>query len=174
MDVSSMYKIDKDEKIFIDTNILIFLFSPSFVSSKEYQVDKYSKILDILITNHNELYINSLVVSEYINRCLRIDFEKSFQDDKRTKDFKNDYRSSEQYNTTLRIIKKQLKKFLKLNVKQVNDGFDSVDILAELDMLDKLDFNDLMIVKAIELYGLKLLSDDGDFKDIVEVRWYLK
>ena len=90
-----MYKIDKDEKIFIDTNILIFLFSPSFVSSKEYQVDKYSKILDILITNNNELYINSLVVSEYINRCLRIDFEKSFQDDRRTKDFKNDYRSSE-------------------------------------------------------------------------------
>lgn len=168
-----MYKIDKDEKVFIDTNILIFLFSPEFVSSREYQVDKYSKILELLIINNNELYINSLVISEFINRCLRIDFEKNFQDKNRTKDFKKEYRDSTTYIQTLRIIKREIKKFLKLNVKQIHDNFDKVDILEELDSLDKLDFNDLMIVKSIETYGLKLLSDDGDFKGLLDVDWYL-
>lgn len=173
MDVSSVYKIDENEKVFIDANILIFLFSPDFVSSKEYQVDKYSKILELLILNNNELYINSLVISEFINRCLRIDFEKNFQDKSRNKDFKREYRDSAKYIQTLRIIKKEIKKFLKLNVKQIHDSFDRVDILEELDHLDKLDFNDLMIVKSIETYGLKLLSDDGDFKGKVDVDWYL-
>jgi predicted nucleic acid-binding protein len=173
MDFSSMYKIDKNEKVFIDANILIFLFSPDFVSSREYQVDKYSKILELLITNNNELYINSLVISEFINRCLRIDFEKNFQDRNRTKDFKRDYRDSDSYVKTLRIIKKEIKKFLKLNVKQIHDDFDKVNIIEELDRLDKLDFNDLMIVKSIEIYGLKLLSDDGDFRGRVDVDWYL-
>ena len=173
MDFSSVYKINKDEKVFIDTNILIFLFSPDFVSSRDYQVDKYSKILELLITNNNELYINSLVISEFINRCLRIDFEKNFQNENRTKDFKRDYRDSNAYAQTLRIIKKEIKKFLKLNVRQIHDEFDKIDILEELDHLDKLDFNDLMIVKSIETYGLKLLSDDGDFKGMVDVDWYL-
>ena len=168
-----MYKIAKDNKVFIDTNILIFLFSPNFISSKDYQVDKYSKILELLITNNNELYINSLVISEFLNRCLRIDFEKNFQNGNRTKDFKRDYRNSDSYIQTLRIIKKEIKKFLKLNVKQIHDSFDEIDILKELEHLDKLDFNDLMIVKSIEHYGLKLLSDDGDFKDRVDMNWYL-
>ncbi len=168
-----MYRIDKEDRVFIDTNILIFLFSPDFVSSHEYQVDKYSKILELLLMNNNELYINSLVISEYINRCLRIDFEKNFQDKNRTKDFKRDYRDSERYTQTLRLIKKSLKKFLKQNVKQINDGFEEIDILEELNHLDKLDFNDLMIVKSIETYGLKLLSDDGDFRGRVDIDWYL-
>jgi len=30
-----------------------------------------------------------------------------------------------------------------------------------------------MIVKSIETYGLKLLSDDEDFRDIVDVDWYI-
>ena len=173
MDFSAMYKIAKEDRVFIDTNILIFLFSPDFVSSHEYQVDKYSKILELLLMNNNELYINSLVISEYINRCLRIDFEKNFQDKNRTKDFKRDYRDSERYTQTLRLIKKSLKKFLKQNVKQINDGFEEIDILEELNHLDKLDFNDLMIVKSIETYGLKLLSDDGDFRGRVDIDWYL-
>jgi len=173
MDFSSIYKIDKKDKVFIDTNILIFLFSPDFVSSREYQVEKYSKILELLIVNNNELYINSLVISEFINRCLRIDFEKNFQDNNRTKNFKRDYRNSDSYVKTLRIIKKEIKKFLKLNVKQIHDSFDKIDILEELEHLDKLDFNDLMIVKSIETYGLKLLSDDGDFRDIVNIDWYI-
>jgi len=173
MDFSSIYKIDKKDKVFIDTNILIFLFSPDFVSSREYQVEKYSKILELLIVNNNELYINSLVISEFINRCLRIDFEKNFQDNNRTKNFKRDYRNSDSYVKTLQIIKKEIKKFLKLNVKQIHDSFDKIDILEELEHLDKLDFNDLMIVKSIETYGLKLLSDDGDFRDIVNIDWYI-
>jgi len=49
IDMSTLYKISKDEKVFIDTNILIYLFSPDFVSSKEIYTEQYSKILEILL-----------------------------------------------------------------------------------------------------------------------------
>lgn len=51
IDFSSTYKISSEDRVFIDTNILIFLFSPDFVSSKEYQIDRYSKVFEMLVQN---------------------------------------------------------------------------------------------------------------------------
>lgn len=48
IDFSCTYKISSEDKVFIDTNIL---FSPDFVSSKEYQIDRYSKVFDLLVQN---------------------------------------------------------------------------------------------------------------------------
>ena len=59
--------------------------------SKDYQFDKYSSIYAKLVENKCKLFINSHIVSEFINRCLRIDFEKNVQDISRSKDFKADY-----------------------------------------------------------------------------------
>ena len=45
-----VFKISSEDKVFIDTNILIFLFSPSFVNSDKYQVEKYSSVYEKLLT----------------------------------------------------------------------------------------------------------------------------
>lgn len=176
IDFSSMYKIVKDDKVFIDTNILIFLFSPDFVSSREYQVDKYSNIYAKLIENQCKLYINSHVVSEFINKCLRIDFNKNFQNEERTKEFKKDYRGSSQYKETLSTILHELNKFMSLNVSQIDDDFSNFDINREYIENDNSDFNDLIIARNVINNNLKLLSDDADFFSYKEIdtSWYLK
>lgn len=176
MDFSDIYKINKDDKVFIDTNILIFLFSPDFVSSEEYQVDKYSNLYGKLIEKKCELYINSHVVSEFINLCLRIDFNKNFQNKEKTKDFKKDYRGTPQYNDTLSMILKQLNKFMKLNVSQIDDNFSHFDINSEYKKNNNSDFNDLIIARNVIDNKLKLLSDDSDFSDYSEINtnWYLE
>ena len=74
IDFSSTYNITESDKVFIDANILIFLFSPDFVSSHDYQVDKYSSIYALLLEKNCELYVNSHVISEFINKCLRTRF----------------------------------------------------------------------------------------------------
>lgn len=175
IDISNIYKINKNDKVFIDTNILIFLFSPDFVSSKKYQIDKYSTIYGKLIENNCELFINSHVVSEFINKCLRIDFEKNFQDEKRTQDFKIDYRESARYKETLFLVLKQLKKFINVNVSQLDDDFMNFSIFDEYKDNEKSDFNDLIIAKNIISKDLKLLSDDGDFNNYSEINtnWYM-
>ncbi len=163
MNIESLININKDEKVFLDTNILIFLFSPSFVYSEEWQINKYNQIVSKLLDNGNMMYINSHVVSEFINRCLRIDFDKNFNQNK-DKNFKNDYRKSSDYDHALRIILAELKKILSIT-STVNDDFVSFDILLEYKNNAQLDFNDLIIARTVINNNLMLLSDDRDFNN---------
>lgn len=160
MNISDLIKVDPEEKVFLDTNILIFLFSPSFVTSASWQIDKYSQIFAKLVENKNEMYINSLVVSEFINRCLRIDFDKNYNND--NKDFKRDYRQSSEYEQTLKVILNELKKILALTIT-IDDDFSSFNVISEFKNNSQLDFNDLIIARTVINNGFSLLSDDQDF-----------
>ena len=130
MDLSKLYSISEKDRVFLDTNVLIFLFSP-FNMSKEYenQKEKYSEIFNLLIENKSKLFDNSLVISEFINRNLRLDFNKNFNK-LGDKDFKNDYRGSEAYSKTLKSIINQLKKIL-IFANKINDNIEDFDILNE-------------------------------------------
>jgi len=175
IDFSSTYRITEADKVFIDANILIFLFSPDFVSSNDYQVDKYSTIYAMLLENNCKLYVNSHVISEFINKCLRIDFNRNIQNEARTKLFKNDYRNTQRYRETLSIILRELKKFLDLNVFQIDDNFSIFQIFEEYNTNIESDFNDLIIARNVIDNNLQLLSDDGDFSnyDEIDTSWYL-
>ena len=163
MNIENLIKIDSEEKIFLDTNILVFLFSPSFVNSKEWQIEKYNQIVSKLLLDGNKMYINSHVVSEFINVCLRIDFDKNFNTNK-DKNFKKDYRISTNYGNTLSIILSELKKILKIT-STINDDFVSFDILSECTCHQQLDFNDLIIARTVINNDFLLLSDDKDFNN---------
>lgn len=172
IDISSLYKISEHEKVFIDTNILIYLFSPDFVSSNAMYIDQYSKILDILVQKNAQIFISSVVVSEFINRILRIDYEKHKEI---YPDFKKDYRNSQQYKDTLELILKELKKILKIS-QQLDDNFSEFDTFAwyKKDVNQDLDFNDLQIAFCIEKNNLKLLSNDQDFENFgINTKWYM-
>ena len=109
---NKIYNISSTDNVFIDTNILIFLFSPSgIIKSKKFKNEKYSSILNELIKHECNIYINSHVVSEFINRCLRDDFNTNFNN-LGNKKYKQDYRSSSDYQKTLKIVLKQLNKFI--------------------------------------------------------------
>ena len=176
IDFSSTYKISSEDRVFIDTNILIFLFSPDFVSSKEYQIDRYSKVFEMLVQNGCKMYINSHVISEYINRCLRIDFDKNVQDSGKTKLYKEDYRNSPRYEDTLKKVLKELNKFLSLDVIQLDDSFSNFNIIDNYKENMKFDFNDMIIAKNVKENSLYLLSDDSDFSnyDGIDINWYMK
>lgn len=172
IDVSSLYKISDNEKVFVDTNILIYLFSPDFVSSNEKDIAQYSKILEILLQKNAQIFISSVVVSEFINRILRIDYEKNKDV---YPDFKRDYRKSQKYKETLNLILKELRKILRLSHK-INDSFSTFDLLSwyQRDNNQNLDFNDLQIAFIIEQNNLKLLSNDSDFENFgINTKWYL-
>lgn len=173
INMDNLHKITSEDKVFVDTNILIFLFSPSFVNSHHYQVEKYSSLYGKLLNVGSELYVNELVISEFINRCMRIDFERNFNQNG-NKDYKTDYRISSEYDKTLRIVLKQVKKILK-NVKQIDNNFKTFDIVGSVSSNLKTDFNDLIIADTVRKNSLKLLSNDRDFKKDLGINtdWYL-
>ena len=172
IDLSSLYKISEDEKVFVDTNILIYLFSPDFVSSNTRHIEQYSKIFDLLLQHNAKLYISSIVISEFINRILRIDYEKNRE---LYPDFKQDYRKSQEHKDTLKLILKELKKILKISHK-IDDTFSNFNLLSwyQKDSNYNLDFNDLQIAFIVERNNLKLLSNDSDFENFgINTKWYL-
>ncbi|MDN5058238.1 type II toxin-antitoxin system VapC family toxin [Aliarcobacter butzleri] len=174
IDVSNIYNIKKEDRVFVDTNILIFLFSPSsIIKSSTHQIQKYSAVFAKLLENKCDLYVNSHVVSEFINRCLRDDFNSNFNING-DKDYKKDYRGSIEYNTTIRIVLKQLKKFMATS-KHINDDFESFDLSKAYDTTSESDFNDLIIADTVKKNNLKLLTDDNDFKTSmgIDINWYL-
>jgi len=164
MDISSLYKVDKNTKVLIDTNVLIFVFYP--INSNKNKVDHYSMSLEKLRENNSQIFISSIVISEFINRWLRLDFEKNFQNDDKTKKFKKDYRVSDTYKKTIKLILKTIKKIYKnYNIKNIDDCYSSFDI--EKRYKDNyIDFNDLILIHIAEKYNLKILTDDNDINKI--------
>ena len=164
MNLSNLYKFKSTDKILIDANILLFVFCP--LSTSDNKVDTYTDILEAMKVSNSKLYICSTVVSEFINRWLRMDFDKNLQDEQKSKNFKKDYRGSSRYKTVLNQILKQIKKlFESYNVEQIDDAFSNFDIQASY--IDKEnDFNDLIVAHISKKYDLQILSDDKDFQSL--------
>lgn len=103
-----------------------------------------------------------LVQNGYINRCLRIDFDKNVQDSGKTKLYKEDYRNSPRYEDTLKKVLKELNKFLSLGVIQLDDSFSNFNIIDNYKENIKFD---MIIAKNVKENSLYLLSDDSDFSN---------
>ena len=166
--------IKKGDNIFIDTNILIFLFSPSSMPNdkQKQKISKYSDILNNVCNNENEVFVSSLVISEFINRYLRLDFNKKKEQSK-MRHYKKDYRNNAEGQKAFDIAMRQLEKFYTLtSAKHISDGFESVEFSA-FSKKSNLDFNDVVIAEIVKTNGLRILTDDNDFKamgvDIVKV-----
>ncbi|MEA1955121.1 MAG: hypothetical protein U9N02_01340 [Campylobacterota bacterium] len=164
MNLSNLYSFSSNDKILIDANILLFVFCP--LSTNENKIDVYSDILQALNDSNSKLYLCSTVVSEFINRWLRLDFNKNVQDDNNSKNFKQDYRGSSRYKTVIKQILNQIKKLNEnYNINKVQDDFENFDIEESYKEKEN-DFNDLLIAHISNKYALKVLSDDRDFEEL--------
>ena len=67
------YKVKSSDCFFFDNNIWMFLFAPI----ADYNIRKqraYSRFLREIQSAGATIFISSLILSEYINRCLRISY----------------------------------------------------------------------------------------------------
>lgn len=156
--------INNGDKIFIDTNVLIFILYPA---NSSYKYSRYLGVISTLQQRQCQMYINSLVVSEFINRLLRDDFYKLKDQNPNIAKFKQDYRNTQNYIDTLQFAITELEKFCKMyNVKHINDGFNDINIVSLYTNGYSFDFNDLIIAENVRSNGFKLLTDDRDFQSL--------
>ena len=73
--------------VFFDANILIYLFWPS--PSRNNLSEKYARIFAALLKKNISLYTNTFVISEVINRILRIEWDNQTSKKINFKDFRN-------------------------------------------------------------------------------------
>lgn len=148
-----------------DTNVWLYIYGPVAGSNaKKQQI--YSNLLNSILERKAVIFITSLVLSEYINRVLRIGFQQWKNNGNYSADYKRDYRRTDDYKDTLADAIAQVEDILKITQRRPDD-FNAMDINAILAaMSQSSDYNDSYLVKCSENANIKFVSDDRDIISI--------
>ena len=149
-----------------DTNVWLYIYGPMAGSEKRKQ-KLYAKLLRDIVDKKACLYITSMVLSEYINRVLRIEFDQWKENTgNHNADYKKDFRSTSEYTDSLASVKAQVKEILSFSQKRPDD-FNSVNIESIIDsMSNSADYNDIYLVRCCEVGKMCFVSDDNDIMSI--------
>jgi predicted nucleic acid-binding protein len=156
------YTFVKDDVLLLDANIWLYLF-PAPSDSKKSLVQNYSAVFKDIKIAKATLVINSLILSEYLNRYIRLEWSALHK--KAHPDYKK-FRQSSDYSLVGQHAAYYAKTILKFCVRK-DDGFSVVDIGQIMKDFETgvVDFNDGLIVDSCLRNGWKLVTHDGDFTD---------
>lgn len=147
---------------FFDNNIWMYLFCPLGNYNKARQ-NAYSRFLHSVKSVGATIFINSLILSEFTNRYLRMDFEQWKKDEGIPDlEFKNHFIGTDRYKETVSEIKQHVKSIMKL-CERTPDNFNAVNLDNVLTHLSAIDFNDSYYIEFVPLIRAKLVTDDSDF-----------
>lgn len=151
-----------------DTNVWLYIYGPLAGSEKRKQ-SQYASLLRDIVDRKAGLFITSMVLSEYINRVLRIEFEQwKKHNGLYNADYKRDYRTTEDFQDALADVKAQVKDILYNVTQKRPDDFNNIDIDGIVNsMSNSADFNDVYLVRCCERGNMCFVSDD---KDIVNIQ----
>ena len=170
----------KGKNIFFDANIWMYIFC-EIGNTKEFLTRKYSSSLRYFHKNNTSIFIDYAVISEFVNRYLRIaysNYVKSNNLDKKDYDYKKDYRLTDDFKEAWKNVCNIVNKRILTIASPVNFEYDknTLTSLLNSDRFD-LDFNDNHIMNLCRTKDMYLFTHDGDFKNsginiISENRYY--
>lgn len=148
----------REDQLFLDANIWLFIFGPQ--NRNKLKVDIYSSAFRRILEANCGIFIDVLVVSEFINTYSRILYRQSgsrFQ-------FKN-FRNNPQFIPIAQEIADNIERILSY-CSRLNNQFDELAISKLIYEYAKggTDFNDQVIGNLCRSRNLKLITDDQDFK----------
>lgn len=104
-----------------------------------------------------------MVLSEFANRCLRMDFEQWMKEKRQSSlQYKRDYVGTERYKDTVRVVIPTIETILAF-CERGSDNFSSIDFERVLTHFNSIDFNDSYIIELSAQGKYKIVADDQDF-----------
>ena len=148
-----------EDELLLDTNIWLLVYGPQ--KPRDTRVAIYSQALTKILAAQSRIYIDVLIVSEFINTYARLKWRLIAPHINRFKDF----RQGPEFKPVAQDIAADVKLVLKHCVRTEN-GFEMLEIDNVIDeyAAGDSDFNDQIITALCKKRGLKLVTDDGDFK----------
>lgn len=147
----------QNRRVFVDTNVLIYLFWPTGSYAWE---QNYARVFGNLLRQGNSLFVDFSVISEIINRILRIEHGKK-QPSTKLKDFRNSIEGQNTLSDIYLIVKSNI--LSQFNV--IGKAFSKQDI-EQLLVVDDLDFVDKSTLAICKENAFVLLTNDRDFKNV--------
>lgn len=156
---ATKYVFSKGEPILIDANVWLYLQPPTAQPPPGFAW-RYSNTLKSILGAGATPVIETLILSEYLNRYLRLEYDGAWR--AVYPKFK-DFRKSGHFAPVAQAAMADAKQILNLAAPQdtLLPATDIAAILAETEA-GALDFNDGVLVENCRLNGWKLLTNDGD------------
>lgn len=160
------FKPTPNDVITFDSNILIKLFYPALCGTS---IAPYDLIYAAVLSAGSRLLITSIQVSEFINRCIRFQFElyKKSQNGGQNIEFKRDYRNTDDYHNCMKAILDIVKTDIFLNFAVMDDSFSKMDPEMLFQYGFSYDFNDSVLIEFAQLKNAILVTDDRDFGNYI-------
>lgn len=152
------YDFTADDELFLDTNIWLFIHGSQKPSDEKTSI--YSTAFRRILEAKSRIYIDILIVSEYINVYVRQ--RARLVSNVQFKTFRN----TPEFKPIAQDAAKNSKLMLD-SCLHIENRFRELDINTMVNEYagGRYDFNDLVIEGLCKNRGLKLITDDGDFKD---------
>lgn len=158
----SFYNFVSGEKILFDTNIWLYLFPPPG-NPKKQMASLYSTAVGKLIEAKAEPVLDPMVLSEYLNRYCRIEWEGYYRAN--YPEFK-DFRQSPDFQQVSGAVKTFAMRILKLStICSVTSDAQGLQKALEEFATGKIDFNDAVLIDVCKKRGLKFLTNDADIRN---------
>lgn len=149
----------KDDLILLDTNVLLDLFYPIDIEENHFD-ELYSR----LRSAKSNLFITSIQLSEFINRCIRFQFQL-YKDNQKNKklNFKKDYRPTADYREKMNAILDIVKTDIVSNFQFINDDLENMDKNKIFLYGFSYDFNDALLAEIARKRNAIVVTNDIDF-----------
>jgi predicted nucleic acid-binding protein len=155
------YSFSSGEQIMLDTNIWLYLF-PAPGNPQHHFANQYSSAFSRLISAKAQPVLDPMILSEYLNRYCRIEWEGSYKSKYST--FKS-FRKSVDFGRVVSVAQSFALKilgFCHVHSIPAND-LDIKQALASLASGD-VDFNDALLIDICRKQNLRLMTNDSDFR----------
>ncbi len=151
------YKFTSDDELFLDANIWLFIYGPQRPTNPK--MSTYSSAFRRILEAGSHIYIDVLVVSEFINAYTRQQWRLVAS----TKKFK-EFRNSPGFKPIAQEIADNIKRVLR-HCARIENCFEMLNVAGLMSEYTegRADFNDQVIRELCNSRGLKLITDDGDF-----------
>ena len=157
------YVFKPTDELLLDANIWLFVYGPS--KPGDWKVAVYSRALDKILKAQSPIYVDVLIISEFINRYARLKYHIHFPNPDAYHSFKQ-FRKSADFKPIAQDVAADVRRVLQ-HCERVESGFDTLDIVALVEEYEKgdSDFNDQVLAELCRSKELILVTDDGDFAD---------
>jgi predicted nucleic acid-binding protein len=158
----SKYIFKSDDELLLDANIWFFLYGPHRPGDPRAAV--YSGALARILAAKTQIYIDVLVISEFINTYARLRHNILKGRPGVPRDFKQ-FRNTSAFKVIARDIAADTRKIL-INCTCVESGFATLNITSLVNDYagGDSDFNDLVLADLCKRKAFKFVTDDGDFR----------
>lgn len=158
------YSPQKDDCFFFDTNIWLNLYTPVPGRVNKSFQQKISSFFGQVLRTKSTIYTSSLVISEFFNTYCRIIFKMRQEDNPdKFKDFKKDFRSTEEYENLVAELVNIINSEILALATKTDDCFSKISSKKLMEIGTSYDFNDKYICELCSLNKFKIVTADKDY-----------